>query len=85
VILGLRRVPFSRLRIWVRFSPHAEHSQAVEGISTSEGRRATVREQITKETYDLLEAKDICENVTGTRTIKRTVIIKKRAMWPVSS
>ena len=44
-----------------------------------------VREQIIRDTTYVLEAKDICENVTGTRTIKRTVIIKKRAMWPVSS
>jgi hypothetical protein len=44
-----------------------------------------VREQIIQNTQYVLGAKDICENVTGTRTIKRTVIIKKRAMWPVSS
>jgi len=79
-------VPFSCLRIHVRFSSHAEHSQAVEGISTSDDDTPRWSESsIIQDTTYVLGTKDICENVIGTRTIKRTVIIKKRAMWPVSS
>jgi hypothetical protein len=42
-------------------------------------------QQITKQAFNVLETKDICQRVDGTRIIKRIVIIKKRAMWPVSS
>jgi hypothetical protein len=38
-----------------------------------------------KEALNVLGTKDICQRVNGTRTMKRIVIIKKRAMWPVSS
>ena len=33
----LEKVPFSRLRILVRFSTHAEHLQAIEGIVSPSG------------------------------------------------
>jgi hypothetical protein len=64
-------------------STHAKHSQAVEGISPPGNTQ--VRERGRKYTLYALGVRDICERVTGTRIMKRTVIIKKRAMVPVSS
>jgi len=85
VMLGRRKVPFSRSRIRIRFLTHAEHSQAVEVTSIPGMADSGVREEAYKDTLYVLGVKDIWESVTGTRIIKRTVIMKKRAMWPVSS
>ena len=55
-------------------------------VSPCLGWRVTVvRSGRLQETVNIRGAKDICESVNGTRIIKRTVIIKKRAIWPVSS
>ena len=80
-------MPFSRLRIRVRFSSHAEHSQAVEGMSASDDNAPRWSEtQIGQDTTYVLEAKDIyCEKVIGTQDHKEDGDYKEGAMWPVSS
>jgi hypothetical protein len=47
-MLGRKKVPFSRLTIRLRFSTHAEHSQAIEGISPSEMRHGGQIQETTK-------------------------------------
>jgi len=64
-------------------STHAKHSQAAEGISPPG--ETQVKERKKRYIPHVLAVRDICERVTGRRIMKRTVIIKKRAMLPVSS